>query len=116
VFRRRARTVSALFAKAIEQIPPGEMGMIYICYQEGDREDVADDRTRFLREQMQDWRHSANIRVPLIVLSRLVPRPLGYGRPDLVETSMPFISEQTGGSVWLQDFPTRIFTEFPAGL
>jgi hypothetical protein len=111
VFKRRARTVSGLFSSALDQIPPGEMGVIYICYQEGDREDVADDRIRFLREQMAGWSHSAKIRAPLIVLSRIVPRPLEHGRPDLIETAMPFVSELTGGSVWVQDFPTRLFTE-----
>jgi hypothetical protein len=110
VFRRRARTAAALFGKAIQQIPAAEMGAVYICYQEGDREAVADDRTRFLRETMRGWTHSANIRVPLIVMSRIVPRPLRHGEPDLVETAIPFISDLTGGSVWLEDLPTTVFT------
>ncbi|HEX2094710.1 MAG TPA: hypothetical protein VHG28_20055 [Longimicrobiaceae bacterium] len=110
VFRRRARTAAALFASAIRQIPAGEMGAVYICYQEGDREQVADDRVEYLRQQMRGWEHSSNIRVPLIVMSRIVPRALDHGRPDLVETAMPFVSELTGGSVWIEDLPTTVFT------
>lgn len=110
VFRRRARTASGLYGKALDQIPDGEVGIVYVCYQEGDRESVADDRSTFMTEQLREWGHRWTIRMPISILSRIIPRPLDHGGPDLIETGMQYVSGLYGDPSWLQDFPTRVFT------
>jgi hypothetical protein len=110
VMLRRTRTTSALFGDAVKQIPPGEVGLVYLCYQEGDREIVADRRTALLRTQLEAWTHNQYIRVPAVVVTRLVPRPLGDGIPDLVETGFQYYSKTTGDPAWFGTFPTRVFT------
>jgi len=110
-FRRRARTVSELLGKAMRQIPPGEVGVIYICYQEGDRQSVADDRTRYMTEQLREWTHDWKVRIPISLITRLVPRPLNHGGPDLVESGICCVSEVYGNSGWFRDFPSVVFTQ-----
>ena len=45
---KKARGVTSLWAKATKQIPPGEIGFIYIAYSEGQRSGLADARTRYI--------------------------------------------------------------------
>jgi hypothetical protein len=110
VFRRRARTASGLYGSALRQVGAGEVGIVYVCYQEGDRESVADDRTRYMTEQLREWDHDWTIRVPISVLTRIIPRPLGHGAPDMIETGIRYLSGLYGDPVWFQSFPTRVFT------
>jgi hypothetical protein len=110
VMLRRTRTTSALFGDAVQQIPAGEVGIIYMCYQEGDREPVADRRTALLRQQLEAWTHNQYIRVPATVVTRLIPRALGDGAPDIVETGFQYYSKTTGDPAWFGTFPTRVFT------
>lgn len=110
VIVRNARAATALFASGIRQIPPGEVGLVYVCFQESDRESVADDRTEFLQRQLHNWTHEWQIRVPATVMTRIIPRPLGHGAPDLVETGLQFYSAVTGSPKWFGDFPSKVFT------
>jgi hypothetical protein len=111
VFRRRARTASELFGKAVSQIPPGEVGVIYVCYQEGDRQSVADDRIRHMTEQLREWTHPWSVMVPISLITRLVPRPLNHGSPDLIESGIRWVSEVYGNHAWFGDFPSVVFTQ-----
>jgi hypothetical protein len=110
VFRRRARTAASLFKSALDQVGAGEVGIVYICYQEGDREKVADARTQYMAERLHEWAHQWTIQVPISVLTRIVPRPLGDGTPDLIETGLQYVSGVYGDPAWFQDFPTTVFT------
>lgn len=110
VLSRRTRAMMALFAKAMRQIPPGEVGLVYACYQEGDREVVADTRTRQLIERLREWTHEWQISMPATIISRLVARPLHDGAPDLIETGLQFYSATDGSPDWFAEFPTKVFT------
>ena len=94
------------------QVPPGEVGIIYLCYHEGGREEIADLRMDQLSAQMKSWEHSAGIRVPVFFTVRLYPRPLDDGTPDLIESGVRFLSTY-GDPFYFEDFPTTLFTRHP---
>jgi hypothetical protein len=98
-----------LLGNATNQIPLGEVGIIYICYQEGGREWIADHRTNSFISRIKNWAHSGGIRVPLSILTRIYPRLLGHGAPDLIENALPFISDLYGDRAYLADFPSVVF-------
>jgi hypothetical protein len=52
---------------------------------------------------------AASIRVPIAVLTRLYPRTLDHGTPDLIENSIRLYGEH-GDMLLFQDFPTNVFT------
>ena len=105
---KKSRGVSSLWNKAIKQVPPGEIGFVYIAYPEGPREEIADARTTHILETMADAWHTWYIRVPVTVISRLYPRALHEGRPDLIENSLPGAAK--GQEHWLTEMPWMIFT------
>jgi hypothetical protein len=105
---KKSLGVSSLWNKAIKQVPPGEIGFVYIAYPEGAREEIADARTKHVLETMADAWHTWYIRVPVTVISRLYPRALHEGRPDLIENSLPGAAE--GQEHWLTKMPWMIFT------
>jgi hypothetical protein len=79
--------------EAIGQIPPGEFGIPYVAYQEGARSAIADMRTFNFTDWLKEYRHPANIRVPLARIFRFFPRPLEHGAPDFIESSIKFIPD-----------------------
>jgi hypothetical protein len=109
--RKKARTISSLFGDAMKQVPVGEAGIIYVCYQEGTRPEVADDRTNFMLQEFREWRHNAGILVPISYVNRLYPRPLDDGSPDLIENTLRLCSENYGDPVWFTQFPSSVFTK-----
>jgi hypothetical protein len=58
---------------------------------------------------VREWEHAASIRVPIAVLTRLYPRTLDHGTPDLIENSIRLYGEH-GDMLLFQDFPTNVFT------
>jgi hypothetical protein len=112
--RKRTWAPTNLFGTATNQIRPGEVGIVYVAYLEGAREeDVADLRVRAYFERIEAWDHAANIRIPATFLSRLYPRPLGHGEPDLIESTIQLSSGTYGHPVLFELFPTTIFTRSP---
>ena len=109
--RKRAWSPMDVFGDATGQIPMGEVGFIYVAFQEGTREWIADRRTTNLRTRMEKWGHSAGIRLPVAFLVRLYPRPLGHGEPDLVESTMTFVSDLYGTPEFLAHFPGTVFSK-----
>ena len=91
-------------------MPPGEFGLVYVNYNEGGRSEVADMRVEAFGERIQDFEHSAKIRIPIAVLSRLYPRPLKEGQPDLIESGVRYVSSTYGDPSLFKLYPTRIFT------
>jgi hypothetical protein len=108
--RRRLRSIAALFGAAVKQLPAGSSGIIYAAYNEGNRPDIADNRVALAHERLHEWEHEWHIRIPISFMIRLIPRPLGNGSPDLVETAMRLVSGAYGSPAWFADFPTQIFT------
>lgn len=104
---KRARGITSLYGNAVQQIPPGETGIIYIAYPEFARAEVADARTRNILES--DWHHSALVRVPLTFVTRLYPRPIGNGLPDLIENTIRLLASWAPLEM-VKDFPSRVFT------
>lgn len=111
VAEKRSRPPTSLFGKATNQVPGGEFAIVYICYPEGAREELANRRVRAIADRLQEWEHSASFRIPLVYISRLYPRALEGGAPDLIESSMSFLSEVSGGDPWmLEKYPSCVFT------
>lgn len=109
IIASRRRSVVALLGKAMKQIPDGEEGYIYISYQEGSREDIANGRTERLIQDVKQWGHNWKIIPQLININRIYASPNMHGYPDLVENAMPFRTSNTGKSILLF-FPTLVFS------
>jgi hypothetical protein len=107
---RKARCVTTLLAEAIAQIPAGEGGFVYICYDDSHRAAIADRRTERIFELARTFQvRRRGIRPPLlIVVGRLFPQPLGDGRADLIESSIPMTTDEE--NVWDGLMPSRVFT------
>jgi len=109
--RKKARGVTSLFGDAAKQIPDGNLGIIYIAYPEGARASVADARTRAIMEESQKWTLEWGKVIPLIPVSRLYPRSLGSGAPDLIESTLGLLAEFADPG-FPSLFPLTVFT-FP---
>ncbi|WP_144030581.1 hypothetical protein [Bradyrhizobium japonicum] len=108
--RKRTWAPMDFFSAASFQVPPGEFGLVYVSYNEGGRSEVADIRVQAFGERVQDFEHSAKCRIPIAVLSRLYPRPLHEGQPDLIESGVRYVSSSYGDPSLFELYPTRIFT------
>ena len=106
---KKARGITSLWTSAIKQIPPGEIGFIYVAYPEGARPAIADARTSHILKTMNEIWHRWTIRVPVTVVNRLYPRALGPGSPDLIESVLP--GAAAGQEYWLKRLPCKIFTD-----
>lgn len=58
-----------------------------------------------------EWEHAGNIRVPIVALCRLYPRPLEEGEPDLIESNIRLVSSEYGDPALFDDYPTNVFTQ-----
>jgi hypothetical protein len=105
---KKVRSVSSLFGSALSQMPIGELGAVYLCFQEGAAPEIADERTNRIIQDFRGWTHNWGIRVPVIYINRLFPRPLGDGRPDLIENI--FMFQQDGAEVFHDLLPSAVFT------
>jgi hypothetical protein len=54
---KKARGVTSLWAAAGEQIPAGQMRLIYIAYPEGGRPYLAGTRTQYIIDTAHEWHH-----------------------------------------------------------
>jgi hypothetical protein len=107
---KKARGLTSLWAEAVQQIPAGEMGCVYIAYTEGMRSELADTRTKHLLDSVQTKAlyHRASVRVPLTVINRLYPQALGNGGVELIESVIPMTLD--GYDFMVGDWPGRVFT------
>jgi hypothetical protein len=105
---KEARGITSLWSEAVKQIPDGEIGFIYIAYPEGARPAIADARTRHIMKSLNESWYRWSVRVPVTVVSRLYPRAVGVGCPDLIESTLPATAK--GEEFWLIDLPQSIFT------
>ncbi len=113
--QRKLQTVKSLWIQAVEQIPTGEMGLIYLAYEEGHRPSLADARTNAIRELASTiYFKRRSIVVPMTVISRLYPNVVLEGRPDFIESTIPLPDgEWDDFSFWIQELPTRVFAFQP---
>lgn len=109
--KKRSWAPINLFSKASLQIPPGEFGIVYVNYIEGARAEVANMRLDAYASRLQEFEHSDKIRIPISLLVRLYPRTLGHGQPDLIESSVQYLSSLYGDEELFDFFPSMIFTD-----
>lgn len=105
---KKARGMTTLWRRAAQQIRSGAMGLIYIAYSEGNRSVIADARTEHIKGAIHDWTPRWSVQIPMTVIGRLYPSPLGVGVPDLIESSCGVTID--GDEAWLGMFPINVFT------
>ncbi len=110
--KKRSWGPTDIFGDAVNQIPLGEFGIIYVAYHEGTREEIADLRTSAFVERLRDFYHPGKIRIPLSFLVRLYPRALNEGQPDLIESTIYFTGEYADSALKSM-FPSPVFTSAP---
>ena len=108
----KMQTIKNLWIEAVDQIPTGEAGLIYLAYEEGHRPSLADARTEGIRDFVENMYFKRRaISIPMTVISRLYPNVVLEGRPDFIESTIPLAR---GGwdnfKYWTQEMPTRVFT------
>jgi hypothetical protein len=111
---KKARGITSFFGDAVQQVPAGEAGVLYIGYNEAIAK-CADARTRNTLDviQRREWYHKAGRAVPLILVSRFIAAPRGVGVPDLIESCM--ILKEEGWDSIDQYFPCQVATQYPDG-
>ena len=109
---RKMQTVRNLWIEAVDQIPTGEAGLIYLAYEEGHRPSLADARTDTIRSLVSSiYFKRRAISIPMTVISRLFPNTVLEGRPDLIESVIPLVNgDKDDYDFWTAEMPTRIFT------
>jgi hypothetical protein len=106
--RRKARSVIRLISEAIEQVPAGEAACIYVGFEDTHRAEIADARTRLIREQIEALYHYRRaISLAMIVIDRIYPRPLADGQPDMIESAIPFAASDD--TPYALDMPRLVF-------
>jgi hypothetical protein len=111
--KKRSWGPMSVLREAVEQVPAGDFGAVYVAYQDGAREEMADRRTDGFSDWLKGFGHKADIRVPFCKLVRLYPRALNEGGPDLIESTMTFKAEFCD-EVLPTLFPSRVFTDHVA--
>ncbi|MDR4468334.1 MAG: hypothetical protein MRJ68_08550 [Nitrospira sp.] len=106
---KKQRAIGALFGDAIGQIPDGELGIIYLCYQEGSTADIANQRTQRIQQEFSRWGHRGAVSIPGVFVNRLYARVLGEGNPDLIENVILMKPSDCHPSIF-ELFPAEVFT------
>ena len=109
---KKSQTVLNLWVEAANQIPTGEVGLIYVAYEEGHRPYLADARTDAIRDLVESiYFKRRAICMPMTVISRIYPNAVREGRPDLIENAIPLVDgDEDDYDYWSQNMPTLIFT------
>ena len=109
--KAKLQTIKTLWIEAVNQIPTGEMGLIYLAYEEGHRPSLADARTDAIRELASTiYFKRQSIGVPMTVISRLYPNVVLEGRPDFIESTLPLAGGEMDNYIfWTQEMPTKVF-------
>lgn len=107
--KKRSWGPMSVVSEALEQIPAGDFGIVYVAYQDGTREETANSRLAGFSDWLHEMAHRSDIRVPVCKLVRLFPRALGDGRPDLIESTVEY-KAQYADDVLPSIYPSRVFT------
>ena len=110
--KRKLQTVKSLWLEAVNQIPTGESGFIYLAYEEGHRPQLADERTDTLCDLATNiYFKRRAITVPMTIISRLIPNIISGGSPDLIENAILLVEgDRDNHAFFTSKFPTRVFT------
>ena len=86
---RKARHLTQLMLEAIDQIPIGEAGLIYIAYEDTHRAEITDLRTKRIMDTVETFFFKRRGVMPLqFIVNRLHPQALEDGKPDLIESAV----------------------------
>ena len=109
---KKLQTIKYLWIQAVDQIPTGEAGLIYLAYEEGYRPLLADARTDAIRRLADTiYFKRRGIVIPMTLISRLFPNVILEGRPDLIESTIPLVQgDKDNYDFWTEEMPTRVFT------
>ena len=110
--KRKLETIEYLWIEAVDQVPTGEAGLIYLAYEEGHRPLLADARTNAIRRLADTiYFKRRGIVIPMTLISRLFPNVVLEGRPDLIESTIPFVQgDKDNYDFWTEEMPTHVFT------
>jgi hypothetical protein len=106
---KKQRALGSMLGDAMDQIPVGELGIIYLSYQEGSSEEIADERSRRIQAEFSNWSHQRGIWIPAIFVNRLYARVLGEGNPDLIENVIQMKPQSDHPHIF-ELFPAQVFT------
>ena len=106
---KKQRAIGAMLGDAISQVPAGELGIIYVCYQEGSSTDIADERSQRIKDELSNWSHWGEVYIPAIFINRLYARTLNEGNPDLIENVLT-VKPCKGHPSIFELFPAQVFT------
>jgi hypothetical protein len=105
-----ARNVVRHLREAIEQIPHGEAGIIYIGYVDTLRAALADQRTQGIIDALPEFGHTKrSVIAPMVEINRLYPHVSEDGTPDLIENAIHMA--QDADHALLRYFPKIVFTQ-----
>jgi hypothetical protein len=104
-----ARNVVRHLSEAIQQIPPGEAGILYIGFLDSLRPAIADRRTEVIIDALPEFGHTKrSVIAPMAEINRLYPHVMDHGLPDLIESAIP--ATQDKERALHRYFPTLVFT------
>jgi len=108
----KARDVMRSLQEAANQVPVGEIGCLYVGFEDSHRGALADLRTRRNIDRLPNFHHrKRGANIAHLLLNRLYPRALGDGKPDLVESCIPVSQGQA--DEWPDFLPTTVFVPEP---
>lgn len=107
---RKARGVLSKLGTGAKQIPDGSHGILYLAVQEWDWDDLREIRWAKILEELGNFHHSARIRLPYILLNRLVARINDHGGPDIEENCTILVTEKVGDPAEADHLPHLVFT------
>ena len=104
-----ARNVVRHLSEAIQQIPPGEAGILYIGFLDSLRPAIADRRTEVIIDSIPEFGHTKrSVIAPMAEINRLYPHVMDHGMPGLIESAIP--ATQDKERMLHRYFPTLVFT------
>jgi hypothetical protein len=104
-----ARNVVRHLAEAIQQIPVGEAGILYIGFLDSLRPSIADRRTETIVDAIPEFGYAKRgVIAPMAQINRLYPHVMDHGMPDLIESAIP--ATQDRERALHRYFPTLVFT------
>jgi hypothetical protein len=108
----KARDVMRSLQEAANQVPVGEVGCLYVGFEDSHRSALADMRTRRNIERMPSFYHrKRGANIAHLLVTRLYPRALEDGTPDLIESCIP--ASQREADEWPDFLPTTVFVPEP---
>lgn len=103
------RNVVRHLGEAIQQIPHGEAGILYIGFLDSLRPAIADRRTEAIIDAIPEFGHTKRgVIAPMAEINRLYPHVMDHGMPDLIESVIPATQDKERSLH--RYFPTLVFT------